>query len=104
MSETEKRKDGGLALPYPTIERITIESKDGNVTQEGMAWRPGNCSMLDLFAAAALQGQLAAVTVKSGQVIIEAAKSNEEDADQYLARISYDVAEAMLAERERRMV
>ena len=101
---SEKRNDGGWAFPYPSLEAISITAQDGKIThQEGMAWRPGNCSMLDLFAAAALQGQLAGRRGDEEDTLNALVNSGKGTIPAILARGAYEYAEAMLAERERRL-
>lgn len=85
---SKQSKDGGPAFPYPSLESISITSDGYTTHQQGMHWRPGNVSVLDLFAAAAFQGM-----VSSGGEWTNADRAKD----------AYDYAESMLAERERRM-
>ena len=76
-------KDGGPAFPKPPVMH---RNEDGKLeyfgTQIGMSLR-------DWFAGMALQGLLASVT------------EDEEVIDDVIARSSYELADAMLAARER---
>ena len=88
MSDQQKHDDGGQAFPVPLTLRV-----DGNPMTAGELMDGGNgMTLCDYFAAKALTGIMAcnyAIDHLNGQADV--------------ATLAYNIADAMIAERKRRM-
>ena len=61
----------------------------------------GGATLRDIFAAAALTGNLASITPESAGRLHKLARDNNMDVTELEAKAAYEYADAMLAEREK---
>ena len=96
---SDLKKDGGPA--FPKIKRICDTSKPNGHNWMQVDSTDGK-SLRDWFAGIALQGELASSgNPESAQATAEASVNAGETVEKHLARICYEMADAMLAEREK---
>ena len=94
------RDEGGPAFP-----NTLIETKDGAITSGFEGYGLGGMSMRDYFAAKAMQAEMITTfsdaTPDSAQEFVSVANRRGRTLFQHLACNAYEVADAMIAERNK---